>query len=94
MNKQLTLVDALQSKQSPIANMQWHLVCDCCGRDHGFASGYPITVICFECEQPVEYKRNEEFIGTTTSTESSPSIAGDHGTEFVSKMLLTTIRGE
>ena len=77
MNKPLTLIDALKGKTSPIAHLRWHLVCNCCGRDLGYCGGYPKTINCYECEQPLTYEDNPEFVGTTTSTEISTVPTGD-----------------
>ena len=65
MNRPLSMLDALKGKQSAVSHLRWHLVCKTCGRDHGYANGYPITVSCFECERPVEYLDNPHFVLTT-----------------------------
>lgn len=62
MNRPLNIVDALKGKQSPIAHLRWHLVCPTCARDLGYCNGYPVTVNCHECESPVEYLDNPEYV--------------------------------
>ncbi len=57
----MNIAQALTGKTSPISHLPYHLVCPTCGRDHGYCGGYPITVVCFECETPIEYKRNPEY---------------------------------
>lgn len=93
MNKPLSITDALHGKQSPIAKYPFRFECGCCGRED-FGNGPPLVVACIECGERIEAESNPEFIGTMTCTASPTVPTGDHGTEFVSHMLLTTIRGE
>lgn len=73
MNKPLTITDALKGKQSPVAHLRWHLVCNNCGRDLGYCGGYPITRICIECEEPLTYEDNPEYIRPSMMTFQVPT---------------------